>query len=236
MRSDAVAPLPLSHRLWAWFEANQKEALIGAAVVVFAGFVTGYVLWQHGQTAIAAGDALSQVAATQFGAAMPLPNPAQAYLAVASKYSGSPAGAEALLLAGTTLFSEGKYQEAQAEFERFAREYRDNEFMGDALLGVAASLDAQGKTDQAITSYKSLIERHPNDIAVTQAKFALARLYEAQNKPELARDLYEELERNPYSSMANDAAMRLEELAAKHPKLGAAAAAPTSPTFRIEKK
>lgn len=230
-----VAPLPLSHRLWAWFEANQKPALIGAAVILVAGCIVAFILWQHGQTEIAAGQALAEVTGGQIGATMPQANPAQEYLGIASKYANAPASVQALLLAGSTLFTEGKYAEAQTQFERFIREYHDSEFMGDALLGIAASLEAQGKTDAAVTAYKNLIERHQNDLAVPQAKFALARLYEAQNKPELARDLYEELERYPYSSIANDAAMRLEELTAKYPKLGAAAAVPTN-TFRIEKK
>jgi TolA-binding protein len=232
-----VAPLPVSHRLWAWFEANRKPALGGAAIVVLAGLIIGFLAWKHGATDQQAGEELSAIAASQMGAVMPRPNPAQDLLAIAAKYPNTPAGAQALLFAGSTYFTDGKYAEAQAEFERFAREYRDSEFAGDALLGIAASLAAQGKTDQAISAYKNLIERHGNDIAVPQAKFALANLYAAQNKPELARDLYEELTRNPYSSIANDAAMRLEELSSKHPNLGAAMPVPaTNTTFRIEKK
>jgi TolA-binding protein len=235
MQSE-VAQLPLSHRLWAWFEANRRPTLIGALVFIVAGFFIGFLVWKKDETQTAAGDALSDVTAGQLGATLARPNLAQAFLDVAAKYPTAPAAAQGLLLGATTLFSEGKYSEAQSQFERFTRDYHDSEFMGDALLGVAASLDAQGKVDQATAAYKNLIERHPNDIAVPQAKFALAGLYESQNKPELARDLYEELERYPYSSIANDAAFRLRELAVKYPKLGAVAAVPTNTTFRIEKK
>ena len=48
----------------------------------------------------------------------------------------------------------------------------------------------------------------------------LACLYEAQNKPELARNLFEEVERNnPYGSLGSEAGMRLEELKLKYPSL-----------------
>ena len=60
-----------------------------------------------------------------------------------------------------------------------------------------------------------------------QARFALARLYEAQNKPELARNLFEEVERNnPYGSLGSEAGMRLEELKIKYPSLVVPAAPP----------
>lgn len=232
-----VAPLPVSHRLWAWFEANRKPALGGVAIVILVGLIIGFFAWKHGDTDQRAGEELSTITASQLGVIMPRPNPAQDLLAISSHYPNTPAGAQSLLLAGTDYFTTGKYSEAQAVFERFVREYRDSEFTGDALLGIAASLEGQGKTDQAIAAYKNLIERHGSDVAVPQAKFALANLYDAQNKPELARDLYEELERNPYSSIANDAAMRLEELTSKHPNLGAAMpVTATNTTFRIEKK
>jgi TolA-binding protein len=123
-------------------------------------------------------------------------------------------------MAAGNLFTENKFSEAQAQFEKFTREYHDSPLMGQALLGVAACLDAQAKTDAAIAAYKNLIDRHPSDIVVPQAKFALSRLYEAQNKPDMARDLLQDVERgNPYTSLGNEAGMRLEELIAKYPQL-----------------
>jgi tetratricopeptide (TPR) repeat protein len=126
------------------------------------------------------------------------------------------------------LFTEGKYDQAKAQFEKFVREYREPTFMGEALLGIGACLDAQNKTDEAIRAYKDLTEHHSGDPAVPQAKFALARLYEAQGKPEMARSLFEDVARSePYSSIGSEAGMRLEELKLKHPELFAASTAMT---------
>ena len=233
MQSD-VAELPLSHKLWAWFETNRKPALLGISLVAVAGLIVWVLIWQQQEKQIAAGAALSDIAANQMSGITPRSDLVSAYLKVAGNYPGSSAGARALLMAAGNLFTENKFTEAQAQFEKFTREYHDSPFMGEALLGIGACLDAQGKTDAAITSYKNLVDRHPSDIAVPQAKFALARLYEAQNKPELARDLLQDIERaNPFSSLGNEAGMRLEQLIAKNPQL--APPPPATPTNALMK-
>ena len=225
-----AAQLPLGDKAWAWFEANKKPVAWAAALIAAVGLIVWFVLWQHEEKEVAAGNALSNVE-TGLAAGGTRADSADAYLGIAAKYPGSSAGARALLLAGGSFFTDGKYPEAQAQFERFSREYRESPFMGEALLGIAASLDAAGKTNQAMTAYQNLIERHPGETVVPQAKFALARLDEAQNKPEAARDLYDQVERaDPYGSLGDEARMRLEDLKAKYPNLAPAApAAPTAP-------
>ena len=237
MQSE-VAQLPLSHKLWAWFETNRKPALWGTAAVAILGVVIWIVVVQQQEKQAAAGEALSDVTANQMSGVTPRSEAAAAYLKVAGSYPNSMAGARALLLAAGTLFTENKFSEAQAQFDRFTREYRESPFMGEALLGVAASLDAQGKTDAAIAAYKNLIDRHPSETVVPQAKFSLARLYEGQDHPELAKDLLQDVERsNPYSSLGNEAGMRLEELIAKYPKLAPPPVPiPTNGPIRLQPK
>ncbi len=153
---------------------------------------------------------------------------------LAARYQNSGAGARALLLAAGSLFADGKYPEAQAQFEKFTRQYHDSPFLGEALLGVAACLDAQGKTDAALTAYKDLVNRHSGENVVPQAKFALGRIYVAQNKPELARDEFAEVERQDrFGSLGNEAGMQIEELIAKYPKLAPATPAPFAPTVQM---
>ena len=135
-----------------------------------------------------------------------------------------------MLLAAGSLFTEGKYEEAKAQFQKLIREYHDSPFMGEALLGVAACLDAQNKPTEAIAAYKELIDRHPNDPVIPQAKFALGRLYEAQNQPEQAYNYFEQVaQTDPYGSIGSEAGMRAEELKLKHPNL-APGAGPAPPT------
>lgn len=225
-----VAELPLSHRLWAWFEANQKTALYLVGLAVVVGIIVGFLLWRRGQQKLAAGNAVSNVAYEQLTAAPgTAPDVAAAYLKVAQDYPNSMAGARAVLLAAANLYSNSKYADAQKQFERFSREYHDSPFLGEALLGVGTCLAAEGKTDQAVSALKDLITRHPNDYVVPNAKFALARLYEQQNKPEQARDTYEEVARmSGFNSLGSEAGFRADDLNLKYPK---PVPAPMTPTF-----
>ncbi len=229
-----VAQLPLSHRALAWFEKNQKQAITGAAVALALGLIAWFVIWKQGEKQVAAANALSDVA-VQSNPALPAETTPEAYLKVVAQYPGSKAGARALLLAAGGFFTEGKYTEAQAQFDRFTKEYHDSPLLGAALLGIASSLEAQGKVDQAVTAYKDLIARHPTDSVIPQAKFSLGGLYEQQKRPELARDMYEQVERESrFSILGSEAGMRLEALAEKNPNLAPAAIAPSPlPTVKV---
>jgi tetratricopeptide (TPR) repeat protein len=230
MDSDA-AQLPVFDRLEIWIGKNRTQALTGATIVVALVLIVGFYLWYKGEKETNASEALTSVSLPT-GAA-PRTDAADAYLKVAAAYPSSSAAARAVLLAGATYFTEGKYDQAKAQFEKFVRDYREPTFMGEALLGIAASLDAQNKTDEAIRAYKDLTEHHSGDPAVPQAKFALARLYEAQGKPEIARTLFEDVARSePYGSLGSEAGMRLEELKLKHPELFAAPPAAMTPEMQ----
>ena len=235
-----VAELPLTDRLWAWFEANKKPALGFAGLAVVVGLITWFVMWQREEKSNTANDSLSSVLVAQLTGAGARPDTvesAEAYLKVAAAYPNSSAGARALLLAAGNFFAAGKYPEAQAQFERLTREYPDSPFRPQALLGIAASLDAQGKTDQAISAYKELTTRHPSESVVPQGKFALACLYETQQKLELARDLFAEVEREDrMGSLGVEAGMRLEDLLAKNPKLLPSTQGPGRATLQLQGK
>jgi tetratricopeptide (TPR) repeat protein len=230
MDSDA-AQLPVFDRLEIWIGKNRTQALTGATIVVALVLIVGFYLWYKGEKETNASEALTSVSLPTGPA--PRTDAADAYLKVAAAYPSSSAAARAVLLAGATYFTEGKYDQAKAQFEKFVRDYREPTFMGEALLGIAASLDAQNKTDEAIRAYKDLTEHHSGDPAVPQAKFALARLYEAQGKPEIARTLFEDVARSePYGSLGSEAGMRLEELKLKHPELFAAPPAAMTPEMQ----
>jgi TolA-binding protein len=226
MESEVVQ-IPLWQQAWAWFEANKRQALWGVGALAVIGLIVAFVLYRRNEAEITSSEALSNVALPQSsGAAQG--GVAEAYLKVATTYANSRAGAQALLLGASSFFMEGKYGEAKTQFERFTREYSDSPFLAEALLGVASCLDAQGDTAGAVAAYKDLVDHHPVDQVLPQARFALGRLYETQNKPELARNMFEDVERNnPYGSLGSEAGMRLEELKLKYPSL----ATPVAPAM-----
>jgi TolA-binding protein len=204
----------------AWYDKNKKQVVYGVVGVVALGLVVWFILWQKAEKEREAGQALSNLSLPQMTPQGPKPHTAEDFLSVAGKYANTSAGAQALLRGAGTLFADGKYAEALAQFQKFTAQYRDNQFLGQAMLGIAASLEGQGKPVEATEAYRTLVERHPNDSVTPQAKFALARLYESQNKPEMAKPLYEDLAtKDPYASIGSEAGMKLEELKKQHPAL-----------------
>lgn len=175
MESDA-GQLPLSHKAWAWFEMNKKPAIGGATLLLVVGVIVAFFFYRQNEEELAASEALSDVIVPQLTAAPGSPETAEAYLKIAATYPKSAAAARAVLLAAGSLFVDGKYSEAKAQFERFKRDYSDSRFLGEALLGIAACLDAQGQTREAMAAYKDVIDRHSGDSNVPHAKFALGRL------------------------------------------------------------
>lgn len=222
MSSD-VTQSEAFYKAWTWFETHKKQVGYGVVAVLVIGLIIGFTAYQRGQKRQQAEEALSRVFVPQATGAAAPEQAAGEYLKVANDYPKSSAGPRALLLGAASLYNAGKFGEAQQQFEKFVREYRDNALLGQAQLGLAASLEAQGKTNEAVTAYKVVVDRRSNENVATPARFSLANLYVAQNKPELALPLYEELaESNPYGAMGSEAGMRAEELKAKHPELAPA--------------
>jgi len=214
---------PQSSRFYeflAWVELNKKNLAIGAAV--FVALLFGYFVyqWYSNEQEAAANQALSAIRSTPTSAVM-LPEPkAQEYLKVANKFGGTSAGERALLMAAADLYAQGKYQEAQAQFERFLKNYSHGPLAPQAVYGVAACLDALNKVDEALAKYQDVIARYPSEPVAGQAKLAMGRLYEAKNQSELALKMYEDLTKgNPASVWSAEARALREALLQSHPNL-----------------
>src|SRR6185295_12272886 len=131
MESD-VTQTAFFWQAWLWVEKHRKELIGGAIVLAVAGLITGFVIWRHNENESSANAALSQ-ALSQAGAA---PDAAPgALLKVASDHSGTSASARAMLLAAGIYFTQNKYTDAQAQFEKYLREYSDSPLVGQAQLG-----------------------------------------------------------------------------------------------------
>jgi len=229
MQSD-VTHLTLQDQVLTWFEKNKRQLLFGTVALAVIGTVVGIYLWRQNQTQVEASEALSKAASSAMVAGAPGAS-TEALLKVAADYAGTDAAKRAVLLAAGNYFTDGNYPLAQAQFEKFLRDYRESAFVGQALLGVAACKDAQGKTDEAITAYKDIVDHHSTESVAPQARFALGRLYEKQNKPELARDLYLQVaQMDQNGALGAEAGMRMAELNAKYPSLVTAKPATVSPS------
>ncbi len=201
-------------KFWPWFEANRKRLIIlavGAVVVLFLWYLTAT---QREQRAIAAGQALAQVQ-------LNLPaNPtaqqvADAYLKIATQYAGTVAAERAQLEAAAVLFSAGRYDEAQAQFQKLSAN-STSLLAPAARLGAGASLEAAGKPDAAVTEYRAVVTGYPNAAEALPAKYALGRVLEAQGKFSEAANYYQDLTRSQLAgSLGQEAAQRLSQIQGK---------------------
>ncbi|MCZ7640337.1 MAG: tetratricopeptide repeat protein [Verrucomicrobia bacterium] len=216
----------LLYEALAWFELNRTR-VIAAVVVGLALVVAGYIyFWQRGQAELEANRALLALR-VQAG-----PNESAAsaadFLKVAETHASSRAADRALLLAAGQLFRDGRYAEAQPQFEKVAASDRRGLLGPLAALGVAACLDAQDRVDAALAKYQAVASEYPNHPVAARAKFAMALLQEARGEPAQALRLYDELIASPNAGRAAmEASVKREALLKQHPEL--AVAAPTVP-------
>ncbi len=216
---------------WVWFEKNRKPVIIGVAAVTAAGLLAGTMAWSKKQKQIVAGEALSKVLLAQM-MSQNRADAADGLLKVAGSYAGTAGGAQAQLLAAGALFADGKYADAQGQFEKFNREYVGHVLAPQGKLGIAACLAVQGKTEDAARAYKDLAERYPNANTTSQARFALGSIYESQGKLEDAVTLFEQVARSEMNTtLGNEAGMRAEEIRVKLPPIPMpAVTTPPAPT------
>ncbi len=219
MSSEATQTVGV-YDVLAWLETNKKTLAIGFVTAVVIGFGIAIYRYTVDQKELAASDALLRLKAPITATdSTPAPE-ASAYLTVANHYQGTSAAERALLLAGSALFAENKYSEAQVQFTRFLNDHGPSAFAATAAYGIAACLEAQHKPDEALSKYQNLSVRYPNSSVLDDAKLAVARIYESQNKPELALRIYEELGKaSAMGSAGSEALTRKADLLAKHPEL-----------------
>jgi predicted negative regulator of RcsB-dependent stress response len=229
MESQETTAADFLFKLMPWFEANLKRLAYGAVFILIAVFIFSFYSYRQNQTEIAAGQALTQVLVSTSSGGL-----ADACLKIAADYSGTLAGQRALLQGATVLFTNGKYPEAQTQFQKFLDKYPDNFFTPQAMLGVAASLDAQGKTDLAFSAYQRAAGQSADQSVVAAAKLGLAQIDEAQGKIADALKLYTDVARAyPNSSTGSEAGRRALELKIKSPTATVAPAPAVAAPFTL---
>lgn len=218
------------YEVWAWLEVNRKRVIVGL-VAVLAVVVIGYVLyWMRGQSNLRADDALLVLRPTPANSdSKPAASP-EDFLKVASEHPSTPTAERALLLAAGRFYDEGKYAEAQAQYEQALAHDASGLLAPLAALGVATSLDAQDKVDAAMAAYQAVVSKYPDSPSAADAKMAMASLHESRNEPALALKLYDELTANRAAGRsAMMASAKREELLKQHPELAKTNAPVTLP-------
>ncbi|HEX5399236.1 MAG TPA: tetratricopeptide repeat protein [Verrucomicrobiae bacterium] len=198
-------------KLWPRIEANKNRLIAGAVLIAIAISVGWIFAEQRQQKEIEAGRKLTELT-------LKSDTKPEAYLKIATDYSGTIVAERALLQGAAELFDSGHFPEAQAQFQKFLDEYPNSELDANATLGVAASLDAQNKTDLASAAYQRVVKNYTDATAVNTAKLALAKIYEAQGRNNDAMVNYQDVaQQSMSSSLRQEAGLRLVDLKNKMP-------------------
>jgi predicted negative regulator of RcsB-dependent stress response len=197
-----------------WVQANSRAVGIGAAVVVVAA--AGY--WFYLRSAeIRRMNA--ERGLTQAKQSLSAGNPALAQndlQRIATRYKGTPAGAQAAMLLAQMFYDQGKYGDGV----KILQPYETGAAAGANLSPVWSLRGdgelAEGKAADAASSYKKAADGTtlPGERAIYQAKAARALM--AAGKDSEARSIWEKLATDPDAvAVRNEAEIRLGELSAR---------------------
>lgn len=197
-----------------WFEVNKKLLSALLTVVIVAVVASMFLRYRKESTEAEANKALIALSG---GTNSPS---SAAYLEVARAHAGTRAAERANLLAASQLFTEGKFAESRALFDRIVSDFPNSPTVPTALLGVAGCLSAEGKTQDAVAAYQRVITSFPTDANALRARTAKARLHESAGQFEQALGLYDEIIRDPSGGTAMQSAFQARaRILQKHPEL-----------------
>lgn len=211
-----------------WLEVNKKRLAVAAVAILVLGFCLYVWKEMSYKKEVNASSALLHLRPTGSSPTNQIPVPSADFLKVAQSHAGTDAAERAMILAASALFTEGKYADAQREFDNFIKNHPSSPWVSEAAFGVAASLESQGKQDEALTAYQRVVTSYGSEAVANQSRMAMARIHEAKNQPDQAMKQYEDITKQASAGMtmaAQEAFMRRQELIRKHPEL-----APPPPT------
>jgi predicted negative regulator of RcsB-dependent stress response len=212
-----------SHRFYeilAWVEVNRKKLAIAAIIGLALTLVLAIYKWHQGERESKASQALTNLRPPGLVSSNAPSARAEDFLKLADEYRDTQAAERAWLIGAGSLFADGKFTEAQTQFEKFLNDYSKSPWTAQAFFGIAAALDAQNRVDDALAKYQEVITRYPGNSIADQARFSLGRLYEYKNQPRQALASYDEIMRGKASGAWSFAARQQRELLLqKHPEL-----------------
>ncbi len=194
-----------------FLQLNARPIIIGVAAVALAAIgVYGYRTMDEGKRE-EANKALYQATAPM--AQGKLPEAQAALEKVAQRYSGTASGTQALLLLGQVMFDQQKFGDGIKKLES-GRGSASDDFQSSIEAMEAAGFEAQGKFAEAAEHYAKAASaaKFPLDKATNQA--SQARSLTAAGKPADAKKIWEELAKMENLPFAQEAQVRLGELAA----------------------
>lgn len=190
-----------------FWETNQNLILyvlggIAAIVMAWWGYKALIVEPQQKEAVSAVWQAQQQFERDSFKLALENPGGGfDGFVAIADKYSSTPAGNSAKYYAGLCYLHLGDFDNAISYLEDFDAEGKLLPIMKNGILGDCYS--EKKEFDKALDYYKKATEAGENDLLVGYYLKKLGMLYDYQGNKEAAKEAYERLRRdypNPASA------------------------------------
>jgi len=194
----------------AWFQVNQKPIVIGIGIIaISAAAIFGY-RWMDANKRTEANNELYRATAPLSEGR--LPEAQTALEKVVKRFGGTSSGNQASLLLAQVMYEQKKFAEGIASLEQ-AKGAAGSEFTSPIEAMMAVGFESQGKYDDAAEHYGKAASsaKFPLDRATNQAQ--QARNLTLAGKPAEARKLWEELAKDEDLPFAQEAQIRLGELA-----------------------
>jgi outer membrane protein assembly factor BamD (BamD/ComL family) len=195
-----------------WLQANSRTLAIAAAVVVAAGL---------GIYGVRASDEKKRANASTalYAAQAPLADgrleeARTALEGVASRYKGTTAGEQAVLILAQTLFDDGQFGEGIARLQA-GRGGASNAFAASMEAMVAAGFEAQGNFATAAQHYANAAKVAVSELERDSYLLAQARQTMMAGQRAEAITLFEAIQAKESSPFVQEASVRLGELRAR---------------------
>jgi len=136
--------------------------------------------------------------------------------AIIDDYASTPSEPFALMGLAREKFNEGKIDEAEALYTRFAKKHGGHELAAQAELNLISCKEAKGQTEEASRLYGEFAKANEGSYLVPSAMMSQARCLETLGKLDEAQIVYEDLiAAFPEGSWAQLANIDLKELLGK---------------------
>jgi tol-pal system protein YbgF len=124
-----------------------------------------------------------------------------------------PDSGQAIYDRGYTLYHEGRYLDAETQFQKFLQGYPDTHLADNAVFWIGASRLARGDLTGAVGAFSDTVENYPEGNKVPDSLLKLGQCLEELGDRDGARLRYQEVMRRfPSSAAAVSAEERLAEL------------------------
>lgn len=191
--------------LYDWWHAQGKQSAV-IVVILVAAIGIGMLYRHH-----------TQAKGLQAGERLLAAHSTEDLEVIVSQYGGTKAGSVAQLQLAKAYFDEGRYDDALARYDAFARK-SSNPFAAIAVLGRAHVLEAQGKIDEAQAAFAAFRQENSDHFLTPQAYLGEARCLAIAGDKQAASALLDKLIAIKSGTPWEDIADNLKEVVARYEK------------------